>query len=114
MRYYLYKKMDIYDLDSFIKDNQKGSKNYKTIVIAEQTGDGPVRVKFEIFLKKFLSIKEYGLLQGHTTKRNAFINFINKNQINENENLYSFISKDGTIYEPKEFLKLIYENTKSL
>ena len=43
-----------------------------------------------------------------------FIKFINKNQVNENENLYSIIGKDGSIYEPKDFLKLVYENTKSL
>ena len=34
---------------------------------------------------------------------------MNKNQINENENLYSIIGKDGLIYEPKEFLKMVYE-----
>ena len=107
MRFYLYKKTDIYNLDSFIKDTYKGSKKYKTTVIAEQTNE-MIRINFIHFLKKFLSMKEYGLLQGSSTKRAAFINFINKYQINENENLYSIIHKDGTIYEPKEFLKIVY------
>ncbi len=115
MRYYLYKKNDIYNLDSFIKDNQKGSKKYRTVVIAEQTNE-TIRINFTHFLKKFLTIKEYGLLQGHSSKREALIKFINKNQINENENLYSIIHKNGKIYEPNEFLKIVYgkQNTKNL
>lgn len=107
MRYFLYKKTDIYDLDLFINDNQKGSKNYRTVVIAEQDSNKRIRIKYTHFLKKYLTIKEYGLLQGHNSKREAFLKFIDKNQINENENLYAVIHKDGLIYEPKDFLKIV-------
>jgi len=109
MRFYLYKKTDIYDLDSFIKENQKGSQKYRTIKIAEEYADKKIRMDYKSFIKKHVSMKDCGTILGNNDKYKMFIKFINKNQVNENENLYSIIGKDGSIYEPKDFLKLVYE-----